>query len=66
MELAKQEGEFLGMLFGFLVASIIGNMLTGKGVMKARKGVKAVARAEKRYNSMITWILLHLLFLLQT
>ena len=56
MELAKQEGEFLGMLFGVLAVSIIGNMLTGKGVMKARKGGKAVARVGKRYNTTITWI----------
>ena len=38
-EIKKQEGRFLGMLSGTLKASVLGNMLTGKGVMRAGKGI---------------------------
>ena len=38
-EIKKQEGRFLGMLLGTLKASVLGNMLTGKGVMRAGKGI---------------------------
>ena len=41
-EIKKQEGGFLGMLLGTLGASILGNMLTGKGAM----------RVERKYNNM--------------
>ena len=48
-EIKKQEGWFLGMLLGTLGASVLGNIFTGKSVLRARKGV---VRARKGYNNM--------------
>ena len=39
-ETRKQNGGFLGMLSGTLGASLLGNMLTGKGMLKAGCGNK--------------------------
>ena len=39
-ETKKQKGEFLGMLLGTIGATLLGNMLTGKGISKARYGNK--------------------------
>ena len=33
-EAKEQEGGFLGMLFGTLGASLLGNLLTGKGTIE--------------------------------
>ena len=41
-EMKKEEGEFFGMLLTTLCASVFGNMLTGKGVIRARKEVLRV------------------------
>ena len=38
-EVKEQKGEFLSMLLGTLGASLLGNLLTGKGVFHAEKGV---------------------------
>ena len=38
-ELKKQKGGFLSMLLGTLGASLLGNLLTGKGVNKKGKGI---------------------------
>ena len=38
-EAKKQKGGFLSMLLGTLGASLLGNLLTGKGVNKKGKGV---------------------------
>ena len=38
-EIKEQKGGFLSMLFGTLGASLLGNLLTGKGAFHARKGV---------------------------
>ena len=35
----KQEGGFLGMVLGISEVSILGNMLTGKGVMRTGKSI---------------------------
>ena len=35
----KQDSAFLGMLLGTLRASLLSNILTAKGVMRAEKGV---------------------------
>ena len=51
-EIKRQEGGFLRMLLGTLGASILGNMLTGKSVIRAGKGVvKVVVRAGREYNN---------------
>ena len=38
-ETKEQRGEFLSMLLGTLGASLLGNLLTGKGIMKAGDGI---------------------------
>ena len=38
-EVKEQKGRFLSILLGTLPASIIGNILTGKGVIRAGEGV---------------------------
>ena len=37
-ERKKHKGGFLGMLLGTLAASLLGNMLTGKGIVRAGYG----------------------------
>ena len=37
-EAKEQIGRFLSMLFGTLVASLLGNLLTGKGTIRAGEG----------------------------
>ena len=39
-ETNEQKGGFLGMLLGTLGASLLGNMLTGKGTLRAGYGSK--------------------------
>ena len=36
-EIKEQRGGFLSMLFGTLGASLLGNLLTGKGVIRAER-----------------------------
>ena len=36
----QQKGGFLGMLLGTLGASLLGNMLTGKGMLELLMGIK--------------------------
>ena len=43
-EVKEQKGGFLSMLLGTSGASLIGNLLTGKGVYRAGKG-KGIVRA---------------------
>ena len=38
-ETKEQRGEFLSMLFGTLGASLLGNLLTGKGIIRAGDGI---------------------------
>ena len=44
-EIKEQRGGFLGMLLGTLGASLLGNLLTGKGIMRAGEG-NVVSRAK--------------------
>ena len=37
-EVKEQKGGFLSMLLGILGASLLGNLLTGKGIYRAEKG----------------------------
>ena len=37
-EIKEQKGEFLSMLLGTLGASLLGNLLTGKGIVRAGSG----------------------------
>ena len=43
-EVKEQKGGFLSMLLGTLGASLLGNLLTGKGIYRAEKG-KGINRA---------------------
>ena len=43
-EAKEQKGGFLSMLLGTLGASLLGNLLTGKGIYRAGKG-KGINRA---------------------
>ena len=43
-EMKKQEDEFLGMLLRTLGASMLGNMFTGRWVMRAKKVIVSVVR----------------------
>ena len=43
-EVKEQKGRFLSMLLGTLGASLLGNLLTGKGIYRAGKG-KGINRA---------------------
>ena len=45
----KQKGGFLSMLLGTLGASLLGNLLTGRGVCRAGKG-KGIVRAGEGNN----------------
>ena len=44
----KQKGEFLNMLLGALDASLLGNMLPGKGRNRAGEGIIRVGYRSKR------------------
>ena len=41
-ETKEQKGRFLSMLLGTLGASLLGNLLTGKGIVRASTGKKTV------------------------
>ena len=47
-EAKEQKGRFLGMLLGTLAASWLGNLLTGKEVMRAREGTIRATEATIR------------------
>ena len=49
-EVKEQKGGFLSMLLGTLGASLLGNLLTGKGIYRAGKG-KGIVRAGYGNNS---------------
>ena len=44
----EQRGGFLSMLLGTLGASLLGNMLAGKGVVRAGEGTVGVGYGSKR------------------
>ena len=48
----EQKGGFLGMLRGILGASLIRNLLTGKGTIRAGEGT---VRAVKIFNATLTF-----------
>ena len=39
-ETKEQKGSFLSMLLGTLGASLLGSLLTGKGIVRAREGIE--------------------------
>ena len=44
----EQKGGFLSMLLGTLGASLLGNLLTGKGIYRAGKGKGAIVKSQGR------------------
>ena len=48
-EVKKQKGGFLSMLLGTLGASLLGNLLKGRGIYRAGKG-KGIVRAGEGNN----------------
>ena len=49
-EAKEQKGGFLSMLLGTLGASLLGNMLAGKGVITAGEGTTRVGYGSKKFS----------------
>ena len=49
-EIKEQRGGFLSMLLGTLGASLLGNLLTGKGIMRAGEGIVRAGEGSKKKN----------------
>ena len=47
-EIKEQRGGFLSMLLGTLGASLLGNLLTGKGIMRAGDGIVRSGEGSKK------------------
>ena len=47
-EIKEQRGGFLSMLLGTLGASLLGNLLTGKGIMRAGDGIVRAGERSKK------------------
>ena len=47
-ETKEQRGGFLSMLLGTLGASLLGNLLTGKGMMRAGEGIARAGEGAKK------------------
>ena len=47
-ETKEQRGWFLSMLLGTLGASLLGNLLTGKGIMRAGDGIVRAGSGSKK------------------
>ena len=47
-EIKEQRGGFLSMLLGTLGASLLGNLLTGKGIMRAGEGIVRAGEGSKK------------------
>ena len=49
-ETKEQKGGFLSMLFGTLGASLLGNFLAGKGIVRAGSGRPSSSALQKQWN----------------
>ena len=49
-ETKEQKGEFLSMLLGTLGASLLGNLLTGKGILRAGTGRPLSSTSKKEWD----------------
>ena len=47
-KIKEQRGGFLSMLLGTLGASLLGNLLTGKGIMRAGDGIVRAGEGSKK------------------
>ena len=50
-EVREQKGGFLSMLLGTLGASLLGNLLTGKGAFHAGKGIHGAGKGKGIYRA---------------
>ena len=48
-EAKERKGGFLSMLLGTLCASLLGNILSGKGLMRAGKGTTKISYGSKKF-----------------
>ena len=55
-EAKKQKGGFLSMLLGTFGASLLGNMLAGKGINRAGEGVMATRQGWGNTKILSKWI----------
>ena len=53
-ETKEQRGGFLSMLLGTLGASLLGNLLTGKGMMRAGEGIVRAGEGAKKKQPKFT------------
>ena len=58
-EIKEQRGGFLGMLFGTLGASLLGNLLTGKDIMRADDGVVRAGEGSKKKTYICYYLFIH-------
>ena len=49
-ETKEQKGGFLSMLLGILGASLLANLLSGKGIIRAGEGIKKIFNAIPSFN----------------
>ena len=49
-EMKEQKGGFLSMLLGTLGASLLGNLLTGKGIVRADTGKNGIFNTASSFN----------------
>ena len=49
-ETKEQKGGFLSMLFGTLGASLLGNLLAGKGIVRAGTGRRSSSALQKEWD----------------
>ena len=49
-EIKEQRGGFLSMLLGTVGDSLLGNLLTGKGIMRAEDGIVRAGEGSKKKN----------------
>ena len=54
-ETKEQKGVFLSRLLGTLGASLLGNLLTGKGILRAGSGNKKEKGNKKRKRNIKSW-----------
>ena len=60
-EAKEQRGEFLSMLLGTLGASLLGDILSGKGVIRAGEGTIRAGYGFKRSSLKKFWLFQHIL-----
>ena len=55
-EVREQKGRFLSMLLGRLGASLLGNILAGKGINRTGEGIVRAGYGNEKGKKIIKWI----------